>query len=162
MNKHKNSIEKTLEEYNKFFDADNLIKKLEEKNLSLTVENLFLSEKYQELLNLCYEKELTDLFLYIYINYDVAFDCKKILYQEFQQKSKCTNMLGVKVESGGSMNNHTQINIFESKNKINLIENFVYLKRYSRMKNISLYYFVKKYKSCVNYERFYNMKIQKV
>lgn len=164
MIKCNNTIDEKLKEYNKFFDANELMEKLEEKNLCKTVENLLLNEKYQELLNLCYDRELTDLFLYIYINCDVVFDSKKTIYQEINQMehSKCTDANDAKVESENSINNHTQINIYESKNKMDLIKNFVYLKRYSRVKNTSLYYFVKKYKSRVNYERFYNTKMQKV
>lgn len=138
------------------FDIDEIIKYVIEKECYDEIMLLIENDDLQGLLMLSYEHGIINLFLYLYIFHDVHFDYLNLIYArnykkdgtaEIEEIEEINCSLSVKVESGSeNATEKCSVSVFESIEKIKLIGEIFYLRRYSKINNkisCSTYYFNK-------------------
>jgi hypothetical protein len=139
--------------FSRVFDLDETISQIYRNNHHNNVTNFIEYNNMQDFLSYCFEHDLKDLFLYLYIFFDTQFDYNNILYIKHTDNQKDEdNINSVKeISNSGGISENANIFISESKNKIMMIQELLYLRKYSRIVTKSIYCFVKKYGSRLKY-----------
>ena len=140
------------------FQSDETISLIYRNNHYNNVAGFIENNNMQDLLIYSYDHEMMELYLYLYIFFDTQFDYSNLLYANENNYDKIDiidntiSAISVKVPSGGSYASGLgSMFIGESKNKLKLISEIFYLKRYSRIINKTTYQFVKKYGNRLKY-----------
>jgi hypothetical protein len=121
---------------NKLYSSTIILEELKKKEKYITVLNLIETNNFIELFDLCFECNFVEIFLFLYIfcglsfNYNIFSDN----FTDISTKYQCSISPKVTLTTKSS---NTEINIIENKSsdRIFLINNMLYLKKYSRMES---------------------------
>lgn len=130
------------------YDTNIIINDIKNKESLQNFVNYVKSNNMQELLNYAYDKSLFEIFVFVYIYYDVIFDYGKITNNTISSDI-ANNGVASSVRSGGGGKTGLVFEISGSLEKKKILDRLIYLKRYSTLINKNNYKFNKKYISVI-------------